>query len=136
MTKFNYTTRSFFLFLLIWAIASLELSAQNCVGTPGQVKWSYWTAFNNVFPDSTDLAALENFPSRPDGSQLLSSLKAPVNYTEYFAAMMRGYIYVNQTATYRFNLTGDDRAIFYLSTNDAPANKRKRAEVTSYTGIT
>jgi hypothetical protein len=89
MTKFNYTTRSFFLFLLIWAIASLELSAQNCVGTPGQVKWSYWTAFNNVFPDSTDLAALENFPSRPDGSQLLSSLKAPVNYTEYFAAMAR-----------------------------------------------
>ena len=124
------------LLLLIWASVCSESKAQSCVGTSGQVKWSYWAGFNNTTPDSSDLAALETFPSRPDGSQILSSLKAPVNYTEYFAAMTRGYIYVNQTATYRFNLTGDDRAIFYLSTNDAPTNKRKRAEVTSYTGIT
>jgi hypothetical protein len=134
--KLIHTKGLSILLLLIWASAFTESKAQSCVGTSGQVKWSYWAGFNNTMPDSSDLAALETFPSRPDGSQILSSLKAPVNYTEYFAAMMRGYIYVNQTATYRFNLTGDDRAIFYLSTNDAPANKRKRAEVTSYTGVT
>jgi hypothetical protein len=136
MIKLTYNIRALLGVLAIWVLAGLEANAQSCVGASGQVKWSYWTGFNNSIPDSSDLAALENFPSRPDGSLTLSSLKAPVNYTEYFAAMMRGYIYVNQTATYRFNLTGDDRAIFYLSTNDAPANKRKRAEVTSYTGVT
>ena len=113
-----------------------KANAQSCVGTPGQVKWSYWTGFNEYLPDSSELAALENFPSHPDGSQILSSLKAPANYTETFAAMIRGYIYVNQTATYKFNLTGDDRAIFYLSNGESPGNKRKRAEVTSYTEVT
>lgn len=135
MIKLTCNIRALLAVWAIWVVAALEANAQSCVGTSGQVKWSYWTGFNNTTPDSSDLAALENFPSRPDGSLTLSSLKAPANYTEYFAAMMRGYIYVNQTATYRFNLTGDDRAIFYLSTNNAPANKRKRAEVTSYTGV-
>lgn len=128
------------IFLWLSLLGGLAPSAtqaqQSCVGTPGQVKWSYWAGFNSYLPDSTDLAALENFPSRPDGSQMLSSLKAPINYTENFAGMIRGYIYVNQTETYRFNLTGDERALFYLSTNDTPANKRKRAEATIQTNIT
>ncbi|WP_428660505.1 PA14 domain-containing protein [Runella sp.] len=135
MKKYIGTTRSLFWLLMFWAGTFLKSNAQNCVGTPGQVKWSYWTGFNGYLPDSTDLAALENFPSHPEGSQMLTSLKAPVNYTETFAAMIRGYIYVNQTATYKFNLTGDETALFYLSTNDSPGNKKKRAEVTSYTDV-
>lgn len=123
-------------FTLLLGLLSLTLKAQsNCVGTAGQVKWSYWAGFTSM-PDSTDLYALENFPSRPDGSQTLGSVKAPVNYTENFAGMIRGYISVPTTDTYRFNVTGDDRVAFYLSTDDTPQNKRKRAEVTSYTGIT
>jgi hypothetical protein len=77
-------------------------NAQNpCVGTPGQVKWSYWLGFD-YRPDSSDLKALENFPSRPDGSQMLGSLKSPVNFSENFASMIRGYIYVPTTETYKF----------------------------------
>jgi hypothetical protein len=104
----------------------------SCVGTPGQVKWSYWLNFRE-HPDSLDLAELENFPTHPDGTQTLGSLKAPQNFAENFASMIRGFIYVPTTATYQFNVTGDDQVVFYLSTNDLPINKRKRAEVKSYT---
>jgi len=116
-------------------IINQPILAQNCVGTAGQVKWNYWTGFSSS-PDSSDLFVLENFPSRPDGSQTLGYLKTPVNYTDYFASLIRGYIKVPVTETYIFNITGDDKSIFFLSTNDSPANKIKRAEVITYTGLT
>ena len=109
--------------------------AQSCVGTAGQVKWSYWADFTSS-PDSTDLKALENFPSRPDGFQMLGSLKSPVNYNDYFASMIRGYIKIPVTETYIFNVTGDDKVIFLLSSTQSPANKIKRCEVLTYTAQT
>lgn len=113
-----------------------ELKAQSCVGTAGQVKWSYWTnpLWANSRPDSVDLSTLENFPSRPDGSQTLGSLQMPQNFNDFYCSMVRGYIKVPQTANYHFNITGDDNSLFYLSTDASPANKRKRAEVKNYSG--
>ena len=105
-----------------------------CVGTPGQVKWSYWLNFTSS-PDSLDLAALENFPTHPDGTQLLGTLRTPQNFADNFASMIRGFIYVPTTANYTFNVTGDDGVLFYLSTDDNPINKKKRAEVKTYTGL-
>ena len=110
--------------------------SQSCVGAAGQVRWSYWGGFKTYLPDSSDLTALENFPSRPDGSQVLFSARAPSNYSDQFAALIRGYIYVSQTDTYRFNVTGDDRVTFYLSNGELVANKRKRAETTIDTDVT
>ena len=105
-----------------------------CVGTAGQVKWSYWLNFTS-YPDSLDLAALENFPTHPDGTQLLSTLRTPQNFANNFASMIRGFIYVPTTANYTFNVTGDDGVLFYLSTDDNPINKKKRAEVKTYTDL-
>ena len=121
--------------LMIILIINQSVFAQNCVGTAGQVKWSYWTGFASS-PDSSDLFALETFPSRPDGSQTLGYLKSPVNYADYFASVIRGYIKVPTTDTYIFNITGDDKSIFFLSTNDSPANKIKRSEISTYSGLT
>jgi hypothetical protein len=109
--------------------------AQSCIGTAGQVKWSYWTGFKGN-PDSLDLFALENYPSRPDGFQMLGSLRTPINYADYFASMVRGFIKVPVTDNYIFNITGDDKSIFFLSTTQFPANKVKRAEITTYSGLT
>jgi len=77
MIKVSFLVRSCFWGVLVWVGFFLNTNAQTCVGTPGQVKWSYWSGFNNSLPDSADLAALENFPSHPDGTQMLSSLKCP-----------------------------------------------------------
>lgn len=109
-------------------------NAQSCVGTAGQVKWSYWTNVTTS-PDSSDLFALENFPDFPDAIQTLGFLQSPINYTDYFASMIRGFIHVSVTGTYTFNLTGDDQSVFFLSTNESPANKIKRAEVTGWTNV-
>jgi hypothetical protein len=110
-------------------------NGQNCVGQAGKVKWGYWLNDIALEPDLSDLSVLENFPSRPEGSQMLIALKAPVNYTDYYGAMIRGYIRVPQTDNYIFNLTGDSKAVFFLSTNQFIGNKIKRAEVKSLTGI-
>jgi hypothetical protein len=121
--------------LLLLALTSNFTQAQSCIGTAGQVKWSYWMGFTS-YPDSTDLKALENYPSRPDGFQMLGSLKTPVNYTDYYASMIRGYIKVPVTETYTFNITGDDKAIFLLSSTQSPINKVKRCEILTYSGLT
>ena len=121
--------------LIFCLIINQLASAQSCVGTARQVQWTFWTGFSNT-PDSTDLFASENFPSRPDGSQTLGFLRTPINYTDYFASMIRGFIKVDVTDTYIFNVTGDDRVQFFLSTTQLPANKIKRAEVLTYTELT
>ncbi len=122
-------------FLFLVTLISFHAHSQNCVGTAGQVKWNYWAGFTSL-PDSSDLYSLEYFPTRPDGFQIMGSTQSPINYTDNFASMMRGYISVPSTDNYKFNVTGDDRVRFYLSTDDSPLNKIKRAETTIHTGIT
>lgn len=122
----------FFLFFLF--TFSQEGFAQSCVGTAGRVKWSYWLGFKNT-PDSLELTALEFFPSTPNGSQYIGSLQSPINFADYMAGFIRGFIKVPQTATYEFNVTGDDRAIFRLSPNEDPTKKQKRAEVKTWSNI-
>lgn len=114
-------------------LSSFYAKAQTCVGPAGQVKWSYWTGFSST-PDTNSLYALEFFPEMPDGFQMIPTLSTPSNYTEYYAGMVRGFISVPVTTTYTFNLTGDDRALFFLSNGISPQNKTKRAEVPGYTG--
>jgi hypothetical protein len=110
--------------------------AQNCVGTSGEVRWSYWTENMPAYPDSSDLFVLEDFPDNPKGIQTLGFLQIPQNFTDSFASMVRGYISVPVTANYIFNITGDDESIFFLSTNRSPSNKVKRAEVLTWSYIT
>ena len=122
------------LLLLILRFTVKVAKAQSCVGTAGEVKWSYWT---NVpaYPDSSDLFALEDFPDHPTGSQTLGFLQSPINFTDSFVSMIRGYISVPTTANYVFNITGDDTSIFFLSTDGSPANKVERAKVSGYTSV-
>jgi hypothetical protein len=124
-----------FLYFILLVFTTKSAFGQNsCVGTSGQIKWSYWNFTS--FPDSSDLYANENFPSRPDGFQMMGSSQSPINYNDYIGSLMRGYIQVPVTENYQFNVTGDDRVTLYLSTNDLPINKRKKAETTVYTGLT
>ena len=127
--------RAFTILFLVLFTAGGTLQAQNCIGPGGQVRWSYWANFAvQGAPDLTDLSVMESYPDRPDGQQILSSLRAPGNYTDYFAGMIRGFIKVPQTDTYLFNITSDDKGVFFLSTGESPANKVKLAEVTWATG--
>ncbi|MBK8054162.1 MAG: hypothetical protein IPK35_13050 [Saprospiraceae bacterium] len=60
------------------------LPAQICVGEPGKVQWEVW---RGLYSDQfSELMALEFFPSRPDLTQTLYSLNAPINYDNNFGA--------------------------------------------------
>ena len=123
------------LLLLIFCLPVLS-NAQNCIGTAGQIKWSYWSAGFTAIPDSNALKANEFFPTKPDGFEILASTASPINYTDNFGSQMKGFIKVNQTDTYLFNVTGDDKVIFYLSPNEDPNLKVRRASVPSNVGAT
>lgn len=128
--------RKIYISLICWLLvltAAHNSYAQNCVGTAGEVKWSYWTFPTS--PDSSDLFALENFPDHPTDFQTLGFLQSPANFTDSYASMIRGYIHVPTTANYVFNITGDDETFFFLSTDENPTNKSLQAEVTGWTGV-
>ncbi|RYU93098.1 PA14 domain-containing protein [Emticicia agri] len=124
------------LLLFVLAISAATVKGQGCVGPAGQVKWGYWGNFVLFdYVDLEDLSVLDTYPDRPDATQILNSLRSPINHTDYYAGMIRGFIKVPTTDSYIFNLTSDDKGLFFLSTDQSPANKVKRAEVTTLTLI-
>lgn len=111
--------------------------AQNCLGTPGQVSWRYW--LNMPVINGTDTSALYSdprYPAFPDGVQTLASLQTPLNFTDYYASSMRAFIRPTETASYRFNVTGDDRVVVYFSSTGPESRKQIVAEVLSWTNRT
>lgn len=111
--------------IIVYLLIYTNIHAQICVGEAGRVKWQCW---RGLFADQfTELTALEYFPKRPDITQNLYSLSAPVNYDNNFGARIAGFIKVPVSDSISFNITGDSRTRFYLSTNDQPQNLQLRA---------
>ena len=121
------------LLIVLMSFINVEiLSAQGCIGTPGEVTWSYWRNMPSYY-DTTYLFGLENFPSYPDGTQTLGSLDAPNFFEDRYASMMRGYIMIPSTDSVNFNITSDDDGYFFLSTDQSPDNKELLAYHTDWT---
>ena len=111
--------------------ASIQSFGQICVGEPGKVKWQCW---RGLFADQfSELTALEYFPKKPDITLNLYNLSAPVNYDNNFGARIAGFIKVPVSDSITFNITGDSRTRFYLSTDDNPENLVLRAFGSSFT---
>ncbi len=100
---------------------TMHLSSQQvCPGDSGSITWEFW-------PDISDdeivaLQVLDDFPLRPAESKTLYALQTPTNYDNYFGSRTRGFIHVESNTTATFNITGDRKANFYLSTDDSPDN--------------
>lgn len=119
------------LFIIFGFTVSLEINAQ-CVGQAGQITWSYWHNLG-FMPDSSELSVMEFFPNNPDGSRKIGTTSTPENFSDNMGALIRGFIMVPSTGTYRFNVTGDDRVRFYLSDGQNVNNAQLIARVPSYT---
>lgn len=120
-----------YLFLIFLPLASMAQA--NCVGNQGQLRWFYW---NNISPNNT-ISGLYNhiyYPQTPDGMQILTRPESPERFNDRYGSSMRGYIRVATTGSYTFNILGDDDADFFLSTDDTPTNKVRRAFITFNTG--
>lgn len=102
-----------------------SMYCQICVGEAGRVQWQVWRGlFNDQF---SELSALEYFPSRPDVSQTLYSLNAPLNFDNNYGARIAGFIKVPVSDSVTFNITGNSRTQFYLSPSTSPAQMVLRA---------
>jgi len=105
---------------------TVRLSAQVCPGTPGQITYEVW---QGLYDDEfAEVSVLHEFPSRPDISQKRYRIQTPSNFDNFMGARLRGFITVPATTTVTFNITGERRGRFYLSTDEDPANLSLQAE--------
>ncbi len=109
------------------------VQGQICVGTPGQITWQCW---QGLFEDTfNELNALPDYPRNPKVTKVLYKTQAPDNYAEYMGAKISGFISVPSNQTVTFNLTGNDKARFFLSTGANPATKQLLAYLDDYSEI-
>jgi len=111
-------------------VSTASLSAQ-CVGTSGQVTWHYWEDINHY--DIAQLYIDDTYPMGPDKVNTLTSLKTPQNYDDLYGAVTKGFVSVPTTSQVTFNITADDRTIFYLSSDATSANLDSLVSVPGWT---
>lgn len=123
----------YILFLFLFLSPLIEGFSQ-CDGTAGQVTWSYWQDLPNTY-ELQELYSSDRFPNGPDGIKTLNSLTTPNNFKEHFGGQVKGYIQVPTTSDVIFNITGNDRVEFFLSTDQNPQNLARIAFIEDGTDI-
>ncbi|KAA1175062.1 hypothetical protein FWJ25_06745 [Marinobacter salinexigens] len=92
--------------------------------------------FDNI--DGAEVATLTsspNFPDNPDEVGELTSLEGPENRAEYFGSYVRGFIKPPTAGQFRFFISGNDTAEFWLSTSDSPENIELLSMAPAWTSI-
>ncbi len=136
MTIYKYILLSISILIssMLWSQTVPPPTTNTCIGEQGKIKWLYW---NNVERSTIDYLHVHNsFPQGPSGFQYITQLDSPRGFSDYMGSKMTGYFTVPETGTYEFNLMGDDRANFYLSTDDDPANLVLEISLNGVTGRT
>ena len=107
-----------------------------CVGDSGRVEWLIYNNLVNVNLDMNVLYHQPSFPQSPDRIEYVFSLASPSRYNDFFGGMIRGYIKAPETGQYVFNITGDEKAVFQLSTDTLKSNLVQIAQTEFPTGET
>ena len=110
--------------------------SNTCVGDSGRVQW---LVYNNLVGVGLDMDVLyhhPSFPQSPDRVEYVYSLASPSRYNDFFGGMIRGYIKAPETGAYVFNITGDEKAVFQLSTDTLKSNLVEIASTQYPTGET
>ncbi|MEM9548025.1 MAG: PA14 domain-containing protein [Bacteroidota bacterium] len=110
-----------------------NINAQICPGEEGVLVWEAWQGL--IDDEMSELSAMPNYPTRPSLEKTIYRLQTPINYDNNIGTRVRGYLHVPSATMAIFNVTGDDRVNFYLSTDQNPENKVLVANTPSYTSI-
>jgi len=97
----------------------------------GQILRVYWIGIGGTAV--SDLTGAASFPDHPSGSNLLTSLEAPINWADTYGTRLRGYITAPSTGPYVFWIASDDNSELWLSTSDDPETKSLIASVPGWT---
>ncbi|MFC5528204.1 fibronectin type III domain-containing protein [Cohnella yongneupensis] len=98
-------------------------------GGAGSVVREYWTGVSGT--------AVADIPTgtSPSGTQTLTSLEGPTNWSDNYGDRIRGYLTPTTSGTYTFYIAADDASQLWLSTNNSTANKAMIASTYEYTGV-
>ena len=72
------------------------------------------------------------YPYHPSGSNIRSSLEAPMNWGEYHLTRMRGYVHPPATGEYSFWIASDNSSELWLSPDAQPSKAKKIASVARF----
>lgn len=100
---------------------------------PGKVEVRYFDNLDGTAIDT--MTSSPKFPDNPDEVAELTSLEDPENRAEYYGSYVRGFISPPTSGEYRFFLSGNDEAEFWLSTSDSPENVELTSLVPGWTNI-
>jgi PA14 domain/F5/8 type C domain len=127
----NMKSLNYLLAWLLIGIVSTSLQAQSCVGEPGTIEWLIFRKIGN----KTELGYLNHlpqYPTQPDRVEYVGSASTTTRYDDDFGGLIRGYIIAPETGTYLFNMTADDNADLYLSTDSTKTNLTRIAFIPGY----
>ena len=83
-----------------------------------------------------DLITNPNYPNNFNETGYLYSFQGPNNYDNDYGTRVYGYLIPPETGTYTFNVTANDNARLYLSTDTSFLNKSQICKVPGYTNVT
>jgi hypothetical protein len=101
------------------------------IGGPGAILREWWTGIPGEAV--VDLTKSVNYPDKPSGRELITTLEGPTNWANYYGTRIRGYLYPPADGNYTFWIASDDKSELWLSTDDNPANTAKIAYVPGWT---
>ncbi len=106
----------------------------SCIGTQNQIEW---LLYQNIPGSSLNWLYYQGeYPNSPNQVKYLNAFSTTLNYTDNYASLIRGYIKAPETGNYRFNVTGDDHCVFYLSSDSTQTGLDTVCYINGYTGRT
>lgn len=98
-------------------------TSNTCIGEKAEITtYSYDSIPGNSL---NDLYSAQDYPAMPDRSKSLSIFGEPwANVVDSTGTLIQAYLTVPVTGNYKFNITGNNDCIFFLSSDEDPANKQ------------
>lgn len=108
----------------------------SCIGDRGQLHVYRYDSIPGSYLN--DLYEAPSFPGTPNYSEALDFFgKIWVNNEDDSGTLVQGYMTVPVTGNYKFNVTGDDNTILFISSDEDPENKQAhQCFVSSWTNMT
>ena len=98
------------------------ITTNPCIGSKGKIEWYQY--LNIPGGSLNDLLTNENYPGVPQTSSTIDFLGIyNQSRIDSLGSLIEGFITVPVSGQYEFNITGNSRARFFLSSDEQPENK-------------
>lgn len=118
--------------ILIFGPVFTSVSAQLCPGEEGVLRFKMWRNISQRLTQG-EMHEFHSYPNSPDVVIPIFKMQTP-RYDNYYGSMVEGFLKVEESDSIQFNITGDDYAYFYLSTDMTRENATLICETTGHTG--